>query len=361
MLIDTAKLTVTGNGAANPRVGDVLQRAEAGETVGELCARLERDGYGQRDLLDAIGIAVASGCAVIEWESRSPDLKAVLGGGAEAERICRKSPQWWNVLAYEREWAEYPEYNNFMSEGSPVYHKKKYQWEIYEGLLRKEIRGLAAGAGVLDVGGGVGRAAVPLAGRALDVTLVDVSPRALSAAWGHLSLLGCGGYDFALSDASGLGFIGDRTMSAALAIEVLCYVEKPEAALSEMVRCVRPGGWVAFSVENKLGALAADRHLELSERLNLLKGNQALVDGSLYVRYFSDEELLDMACGAGLKSVRLVKCHYVADGLLNDLARDGVYSDVPARNRFFRIEKMARELPIVKLFSRASLVVGVVG
>jgi len=55
-------------------------------------------------------------------------------------------------------------------------------------------------------------------------------------------------------------------------------------------------------VENKPGALAADRHIDFRKRLNLLNSNIAQADGSLYVRYFSDEELLAMARGAGLKA-----------------------------------------------------------
>jgi len=68
-----------------------------------------------------------------------------------------------------------------------------------------------------------------------------------------------------------------------------------------------------------------------------------------------------MARAAGMKSVRLIKCHYIADGVFDALARERDYSDAAARARLSRIEMLARELPVVKHLARASLVVGVVG
>ncbi|MFA6448215.1 MAG: methyltransferase domain-containing protein [bacterium] len=328
--------------------------------MGEICERLAAEGYGKREVLDALGQAAADGRISVEWETNSPELKTVFGGGPEAERICRRAPHWWNALAYEREWDEYPEYNDFLYEQSPVYHKKQYQWQIYEEALRPVLSRLSAGSRVLDIGGGVGRAAVPLAERGVDVTLVDTSPRALNSAWGSLARQSGRGYDLAWRDASSLDGIEDRSMDAALALEVICYVGKPEAALKEAVRCVRPGGWVAFSVENKLGAMAADHHLGLPERLNLLMSKKTRIDGELFVSYYSDGELLEMARGAGMESARLMKSHFTADGLFGGAVRESDYADAAARRRLMSLERLARELPFIKQFARASLVYGFV-
>jgi hypothetical protein len=67
-----------------------------------------------------------------------------------------------------------------------------------------------------------------------------------------------------------------------------------------------------------------------------------------------------MARGAGLNSPKLVRCHYTADGICDGLAGDADYADAGVRKRMSRMEKIARELPIVKHFARASLVVGIV-
>ena len=62
-----------------------------------------------------------------------------------------------------------------------------------------------------------------------------------------------------LGDVSRLGALGDvlprAGLDAALAIEVLCYVEDPLSALRELARVTRPGGWIAVSVEGLYGAL----------------------------------------------------------------------------------------------------------
>lgn len=336
----------------------ILATARSGETAGEICGRLEGEGFSSREVIDTLGGLVAKGIIDVGWAARSPELELVFKGGPEAESLYRCAPHWWNVVAYEREWDEYPEYNDFLSEASPVYHRKRFQWEIYETLLRAELKSLTRGARVLDVGGGVGRAAVPLASRGCDVTLVDASPRALNAAWGRLSGLRAAGYDLAWSDVSRLDFIPDGSMDAALALEVLCYVGTPEKALAEAVRCVRPGGWVAFSVENRLGALIADRHLDSADKIGIFMKGEAAIEGELYVRYFEEREIKAMAARAGLKSVRLAGCHYIADGIFGAAAEETHYADPGARKRLLRLEDTLRRLPIVNKISRAVLAVG---
>jgi len=44
----------------------------------------------------------------------------------------------------------FPEYNDFLEPESPVYEKKKFQWEIYSTLLENELGELPLGARVLE-------------------------------------------------------------------------------------------------------------------------------------------------------------------------------------------------------------------
>ncbi len=310
--------------------------------------------------LDVLGAAAARGEFSVEWPAMSEELKIVAAGGPEAERLCRRKPSLWNVLAYEREWAEYPEYNDFLDENSPAFHKKRYQMDVYEELLSGELSGLARGSKVLDAGGGVGRAAARLAGRGCDVTLVDASPRALTAAWGRLAQIGAGSYDIAWADAEDLsGAVAPRSMEAALALETLCYLNDPEAALAGIAKTVRRGGWVAFSVESMAGALAADaRAAGLGNALSAAVRREITVEGELHVKYFSIGRLERMSREAGLRVARIVCCHHVADGPLGRVIGDERWSDPAFARRAMSVERALWKIPSRMSAGRALLVVG---
>ncbi len=358
MLIDSTKIVSVSREGAPARLKAALGLIEDVCTIGEARVWLESGGFTSVGALNAIGECVAAGCMKIEWSPRSEALRILATGGQEAEELCRREPQWWNAAAYEREWDTYPEYNDFLDPASPVYHRKKYQWEVYDDLLKSELGGLAPGARFLDAGGGIGRASLPLAKRGCAVTLVDASPRALCAAWGHLARAGAEGYDLAWGEASRLDFIEDGSMDAALSLEVLCYVPRPEEALKEIARCVRPGGWVAYSMENGPGAAIADRHLTFEARLRAIVHGEAQVEGDLHVRYFTDAELEDMSRDAGLKDVRIMNCHYFADGLLDAFTRERDYSSPAALRRMAVAERAAGKMPLVCKLGRATLIVG---
>lgn len=332
-------------------------RIEDGETVDEACSRLGRSGLSRRKALDAIGGEVAAGRLDVEWEPHSADLRAVAGGGPDAERVCVEKPHLWNLLAYEREWDQFPEYNDFLNANSPVYNKKNFQWEIYASLLKDELGLLKPGSRVLDNGGGVGRAAVRLAERGCDVTVADASPQALKAAWGHLTETGAGAYDLVWAEAAKLDFIESGSMDAALALEVFCYIADPEEALRETVRCVRPGGWVAFSVENKPGAMLSDPRLKSLKSKLRVKDDVLLVENEIFVRYFTKRKIKIIARAAGLESVRVAGCHFIADGIFDFLAKERDYERTESRERFHNIERFLCHSPVEQL-ARAWLAVG---
>ncbi len=310
--------------------------------------------------LDALGAGVARGEFSVEWPAMSEELKIAAAGGPNAERLCRRKPSLWNVLAYEREWAEYPEYNDFLDDESPVFHKKKYQMDVYEELLCGEFALLGRGAKVLDAGGGVGRAAARLAGRGCYVTLADASPSALTAAWGKLAAVGAGSYDLVWADAEDLsGAVAPRSMDAALALETLCYLNDPEVALAGIAGTVRSGGWVAFSVENMAGALASDtRAAGLGNALSAAVRREITMEGELHVKYFSVGRLERMSREAGLRDVRVVCCHHVADGPLGRVIGDERWSDPAFSRRAMSVERALWRIPPRMSAGRALLVVG---
>lgn len=111
--------------------------------------------------------------------------------------------------------------------------------------------GVRPGARVLDVGCGAGLLALPLAERGYRVEGVDASAGSLDVARRRVSA----GTEatFRVGDATALDAPGDA-YDAVLLLDVLDHLERPDLALAEAARVVRPGGLVAFSTFNRTPA-----------------------------------------------------------------------------------------------------------
>jgi 2-polyprenyl-3-methyl-5-hydroxy-6-metoxy-1,4-benzoquinol methylase len=106
-------------------------------------------------------------------------------------------------------------------------------------------------ADVLDVGGGTGGLAVPLAALGHRVTVVDPSPDALAALARRASESGVEGLIVARqADADDLQ-VDDASFDLALCHGVLEHVDEPSTALAGIARALRPGA--------RLSLLAAQR------------------------------------------------------------------------------------------------------
>ncbi|HOO55437.1 MAG TPA: class I SAM-dependent methyltransferase [bacterium] len=338
---------------------DFAESVLDGGTLAEQYEVFAKKGMDRGDVLRAVAGCLDSGCLDVEFEARSDVLKKVIGGGEEAEEICRGNPHMWNVVAYEKEWKDFADFNDFMQKGSPVYNKKQYQWKVYEGLLGKELGVLGAGSRVLDIGGGTGRIGLRLAEKGCDVTLIDASPAALKAAWRELAAAGAD-FDIAWADAADLSFIENGSMDAAFSMEVYCYIREPEVALSEAVRCVRSGGTVSFSVENGLGAILADPYVEIKDMPKILSENRMLVEGDVCVDYIPVSRLRGMSVKSGLTDVRIEGCHYIADGFIGKRFSDRLFGAGPASDFMIEMEKGMKRIPVLKHLCRAWLVTGTV-
>ncbi|MFB6184356.1 MAG: class I SAM-dependent methyltransferase [Haloarculaceae archaeon] len=104
-----------------------------------------------------------------------------------------------------------------------------------------------AGAPLLDVGCGRGGPAVHLADRfGFDVTGVDLVPYNVATARANANVNANRSASFVVGDATRLPVATDA-VAAATAIDALVYVPDREAAVSELARVVRPGGYVSIS------------------------------------------------------------------------------------------------------------------
>ena len=307
--------------------------------------------------LQQLNRLVRSGHARATLSCAHPDLRTAAGNDEQARTLCRRNPDLWNIFAYEREWDSHPEYNNFMDPASPVHQRKTFQAEIYARLLAQPLEGLAADSRVLDAGAGVGRMVPHLAPYDARLDLVDASERALLHAWDALCRTRAAAYDLHWRDARDLGCFEDNAFDLVRALELLCYMQDPWRAAAELGRVCRPGGTVAFSVENKAGAMLADPLLASEDADHLLKSNELVVPEYLYVSYHTAEAAAALAVMAGLQIRRVAGCHFLADGPFHTVVDEALLADPARRARALAAEDMCREHPWLRRLARAWFVI----
>jgi SAM-dependent methyltransferase len=166
---------------------------------------------------------------------------------------------------------------------------------------------------VLDVGGGSGMFAVPLAQLGHDVTVVDPSADALATLRRRADTAGVGARVRGLQGdgdllhevlpAAGSDGSGQDIYDLALCHYVLEVVDDPAVTLREISRALRPGGQVSVATANRAGAVlgrAVAGHPV--EALALLEDRDPAPARSKPARRrFSPEELLALVEGAGLR------------------------------------------------------------
>jgi 2-polyprenyl-3-methyl-5-hydroxy-6-metoxy-1,4-benzoquinol methylase len=139
-------------------------------------------------------------------------------------------------------------------------------------VLSRELDRAAKPVHVVDVGGGTGGFAVPLAQAGHQVTVVDASPDALAALTRRAAEAGVGAQISALQgDVEALGDV----VPAGSADLVLCHsllevVDDPATAVKALAAALRPGGAASVLVANRAAAVLAraiSGHLDVARRL----------------------------------------------------------------------------------------------
>jgi S-adenosylmethionine-dependent methyltransferase len=201
------------------------------------------------------------------------------------------------------------------------------------------------GLDVVDIGGGTGGFAVPLAGLGHRVTVVDPSPDALAALQRRAAEAGVAGTVRAeQGDAGALA----ATVGAASADLVLChgvleYVDDPRAAVQDALDVLRPGGLVSLLVTQRLGAVLAralsGRFVAARRLLDDPHGHAG--DGDPVPRRFDEAAVRELLSGRPLQ-VRTV--HGVR--LFTDLLPGAlVDADPEAAQALLDLEQAASEDP----------------
>jgi ubiquinone/menaquinone biosynthesis C-methylase UbiE len=111
--------------------------------------------------------------------------------------------------------------------------------------------GLPAAARGLDIGAGAGHATVALARRRLQMDAVDVTHAMAALVQKNATRAGVADHVAArVAEAYALSYPAG-SFDLAIALGVLPWLERPEAALAEMQRVLRPGGYVIVSTANR--------------------------------------------------------------------------------------------------------------
>ncbi|MDL4771023.1 methyltransferase domain-containing protein [Actinomadura xylanilytica] len=215
--------------------------------------------------------------------------------------------------------------------------------------LRTVLDRIASEAGpseVVDVGGGTGGFAVPLAELGHRVTVVDANPDALAALERRADESGV--VVRALQgDASDLpDLLGPHSADLVLCHSVLEYVEDPAAAMAALTGTVRPGGAVSVLVA---GQVAAALHRAVAGQFD--DARRVLTDPAgrwgdhdRMPRRFTRESLSSLVRGAGL---RVGELHGVR--IFADLVPSGLLDcDAGSAEALIALESVAAVHPVLR-------------
>jgi len=202
---------------------------------------------------------------------------------------------------------------------------------LEQALSRRAAEVGRTGLEVLDVGGGTGGFAVPLAGLGHRVTVLEPSPDALAAL--HRRAADAGVEDRIRSvqdDAGDLAevFAAD-SFDAVLCHGVLEHVEEPKAVLAAAAQVLRPGGLMSLVAANRHAAVLARAvagHLDQA-RAALADPTGRWGDRDPLPRRFAPEDLPGMFSAAGLS---ITAVHGIR--VCSDLVPAGLVDGDPVRS-----------------------------
>ncbi|MEV4714282.1 methyltransferase domain-containing protein [Micromonospora sp. NPDC049374] len=207
--------------------------------------------------------------------------------------------------------------------GPPLTPRTAVVWSV----LRAELdRRPVAELTVLDVGGGTGGFAVPLARAGHRVTVVDASPDALAALSRRAAEAGVAGRVRAVQgDADALaGLIEPASVDLALCHAVLEVVDDPAPVVSALAGVLRPGGAASVLVAGRAAAVlgrAMNGHLDVAATLAADPAGAAGTRDTLR-RRFDVEGAAALLTAAGLTVEEIHGVRVLAD-LLPAAVADG--------------------------------------
>jgi SAM-dependent methyltransferase len=193
---------------------------------------------------------------------------------------------------------------------------------LYAELVAARQRRAGEPPRVLDVGGGSGTLAVPLAAAGCVVTVVEPSPNALATLHRRTEEAGVTERITAVQGDSDVlsQLVPEASADLVLAHELLEVVENPKNTVAAMAEALAPGGAVSVLVANRYAAVL---HRALAGRLadarELLDDPAGQLPGESLLRRFDTDTLRRLLIDAGL-TIDLVQ----GSGILTDLVPGSV-------------------------------------
>ncbi len=184
-------------------------------------------------------------------------------------------------------------------------------------VLRRELDRQAGPLTVVDVGGGTGGFAVPLAEAGHRVTVVDASPDALAALTRRAAEAGVAERVRAVQgDGDALaGLIPPATADLVLCHAVLEVVDDPPGVVAAVATALRPGGAASVLVANRVAAVltrAVGGHLDTAAALLVDPDGCAGPRDTLRRRYDADGAAA-LLSAAGLAVEQIHGVRVIAD------------------------------------------------
>lgn len=112
------------------------------------------------------------------------------------------------------------------------------------------MTGLGPAHRLLEVGSSWGHQTFLLAGHVAHVTAVDLSAESIELARRRAAHWNVENVHFAVADAEDLAGVADASFDGVVSFSTLRFCPRPERALSQMLRVLRPGGAVAVDFPN---------------------------------------------------------------------------------------------------------------
>lgn len=181
-------------------------------------------------------------------------------------------------------------------------------WDLLDVLVVERAAALDRPLDVVDVGGGTGGFAVPLAGLGHRITVVDPSPDALAALQRRAADAGVAERVRPLQGDAGalVDLVGPGSADLVLCHGVLEYTDDPAAAVADAVATLREDGLLSLLVLQRLGAVLAKalagRFQDARRLLDDPQGRSA--DNDPVPRRFDRAGVLALLEGAGELQIR---------------------------------------------------------
>lgn len=221
-------------------------------------------------------------------------------------------------------------------------------------VLRAELAAQGGEAlNIIDVGGGTGGFAVPLAQAGHLVTVVDPSPDALAALLRRAADAGVGDRVRGLQgDADSLAFADLGAADLVLCHSVLEVVDDPAAVVTALSRLLRDGGAASVLVANRAAAVlsrAVAGQFRVAEGL-LTDAAARVATRDALLRRFDAGSVSDLLSGAGLNVEQVHGVRVVADlvpGVVADADPDALISFELAASELAPYRDIATQLHIL--------------